>query len=309
MLQSQKYPTTQTCAQRPWKSLDERQNDIVVLEPSDMVQDFDGSRSDDYLDGFSGVELGLDHVETDLSVPLLECEVRALPLSSPVDVNAHLGTSSFSQSRPAFLFCRVWKPHTDTNAGIFLRRRGEAVYISRIAPDSLFGKSNIRAGDRILSVNGSSCLNRTAKKVRQLIRDAPTAVSLIVHNEGGNTNIVSNAAQKYCNKRKVGLYFKNRGGALSISGIDPSGLFADSLLTSGQRCLQVNDSPTPNMRSTAAGRIIADAKDFVTILSSPDETAAMVIACETQRKFMGAVAVSLGVAIGTLGAITGAFSS
>lgn len=273
------------------------------------MQDFGGSHSDEW-DDFSGVELGLDHVvETDLGTPLLldSSEVRAVPLSSPVDL--HLGTSSFSQSRPAFLFCRVWKPHADANAGIFLRRRGEAVYISRIADDGLFTKSNIRAGDRILSVNGSSCLNCNAQEVRQLIRDAPTAVSLIVHNEGGNPNLVSNAAQKHCTRRKVGLYFKNRRGALSISGIDPSGLFADSLLTSGERCLQVNDIPTPNMRSVAAGRIIADAKDFVTILSSPDATAAMVIACETRRKFMGAVAVSLGIAIGTLGAINGAFSS
>ncbi|GAX09340.1 hypothetical protein FisN_6Lh291 [Fistulifera solaris] len=309
MLQSPKPPSIETPIHRPWKSLNERQSDIVVLEPCDIVEDHDGSHSEEW-DRFSGIELGLDHiVETDLSVPLLENEVRAVPLSSTTDVDVHLGTSSFSHSRPALLFCRVWKPHADANVGIFLRRRGDAVYISRISPDGLFARSNIRAGDRILSVNGASCLKRSAKQVRQLFQDAPTAVSLIVHNEDGNPNLVSNASQKHCNRRKVGLSFRNRRGALSISGIDPSGIFADSLLISGQRCLQVNEIPTPNMRSAAAGRIIADAHDFVTILSSPDESAAMVIACERRRKFMGAFAVGVGIAIGSLGAFNGVFSS
>lgn len=308
MMNSQKYPAAQTYPPTPMNRLDEHQNDLVVLEPSDMLQDYGSSRSDDW-DDFSGVELGLDNVETDLSAPLLESEVRATPLTSSADTDQLFVTNSLSNSRPAFLFCRVWKPHAGANTGIFLRRRSGAIYISRIVPGGLFGKSNIRAGDRILSVNGASCLNQTLKNVVQLIKDAPTAVSLIVHNEGGNPNIVSNAAQKHCKDRKVGLYFKNHAGALSISRIDPSGLFADSLLTSGQRCLQVNGISSPNMRSAAAGRVIAEAKDFVTILSRPDESAAMVIACETHRKFMGAVAVGLGIGIGTLGAFTGVFSS
>lgn len=239
---------------------------------------------------------------SDLTSPLLQGEARAVPVETAAGGDPCYEADQIAYTRPEYLSARAFKPTPDSPIGVFLVNRQDAVYISRIARDGLFGKSNLKAGDRLISVNGVSCLHAPAKAVAQLIGAAESSVSLTVRDKDGNPNIVSSSVQKLSLNRMTGIGFKNRRGALYLTRVDTYGLFGDSLVMPGHRCLMVNQCLTPNTPSREAAKIVAEARDFVTIVSRPDASSAMVLACEYNRMWYSGAALAFGVAAGALGA-------
>ena len=248
-----------------------------------------------------------------------EPTATAIPIATPTDkkLSAYYActaaiddTSCSTYTRPEYLYTRIFKPTPSTPTGIVLHAKQQtgSVYIRRIEPGSLLSKSNLRAGDRILSINGISCLRTTATRVANLIRDAPRDVSIMVRNKHGNATLVSSCVQKRYADQKCGIAFQTKRGALHVSRVDVNGLFGNSLLTAGHRCCWINEHVCAgpyscSIPSQQAAEWVCEAPQFVTIVSRPNAATAMVLACETNKVWFSRMAVGFGLAAGAMSAV------
>jgi hypothetical protein len=249
--------------------------------------------------------------DTNENVPSAYAELSEPLLQSPEtslmhNYTLHIATADaqpVGYNRPEFIFAKVIKPSIDASCGLFLKGSEGRVYISRISEKGLFSKSNVRPGDRVISVNGISC--RSAQKFATLIHAAPTFVSIVLHNRGGDPRLVSTSIPKPTRDTKVGFTLRNYRGAIHVGRVDTTGLFSGSLLTPGQRCITINDVNCSLLRATDAAKVVANAENIVTIVSEPRQEWAMVLSCgnEQQKRSWwrrGAIAATTGLA----GAIT-----
>jgi predicted metalloprotease with PDZ domain len=237
----------------------------------------------------------------ELSEPLLQSPEASLMHNYTLHI-ATADAQPVGYNRPEFIFAKVIKPSIHASCGLFLKCSKGTVIISRISEKGLFSKSNLRPGDRVISVNGISC--RTAVKFAALIHAAPTFVAIVLHNREGDPRLVSTSIPKPTRGTKVGVSLKNYRGAIHVGRVDTSGLFAESLLTPGQRCITINDVNCSLLRATDAANVVANAEDIVTIVSEPRQEWAMVLSCgnEQQKSWWrrSAIAATTGLA----GAIT-----
>jgi hypothetical protein len=238
----------------------------------------------------------------ELSEPLLQSPEASLMHNYTLHI-ATADAQPVGYNRPEFIFAKVIKPSIGASCGLFLKGNEGRVYISRISEKGLFSKSNVRPGDRVISVNGISCL--TAHKVAALIHAAPTFVSIVLHNREGDPRLVSTSIPKPTRGTKVGFSLRNYRGAIHVGRVDTTGLFAGSLLTPGQRCITINDVNCSLLRATDAAKVVANAENIVTIVSEPRQEWAIVLSCgnEQQKRSWwrrGAIAATTGLA----GAIT-----
>ena len=241
-----------------------------------------------------------DHV--DLEEPLLQSEARPIHPIAQASCELYHETDHLGFTRPEYLFAKAFKASPDASMGLFLVMRNKALTISRIKADGPFAKSNLRAGDRVVSINGVSCLRvRSTRIAAKLIKAAKSTVSITVRNKGGNPNIVSSCVQKPNPDCRVGITFQRKRGALQLSRVDTDGLLGNSLIVPGHKCLMINGHVTLNATSYDGANIIRDAPDYVTIVSRPDEATAMVLASEKMLWRLRA-AVGVGLAAGALGA-------
>lgn len=270
-------------------------NDPVDVEtaPPDLIQ----------LD--SGVILS--H-HSDLTEPLLATE--AYPVHSwenNVALQANHASMcearSPSRTRPEFLYAKVLKPTRETTVGVFLKNRQDGVYISRLSPSGLMARSNLQPGDRVLAINGVSCICSTAHKVAELIKKAEHSVSIMVYNKHGDPNLVSSCIEKPNPNTRVGVALRKSRGALVISQVHTDGLFVESLLVPGHRCIEINGVRCDILPPADAANHIGQSAQYVTIISRPPQEFAMVLAssCENHRGWWKNTAIAFGLAAGALG--------
>jgi hypothetical protein len=220
-----------------------------------------------------------------------------IPCATPCDNVDTTGTVAYS--RPAIIFTNAIKPTSDSIVGIHFRARDGAVYISRIAHDSLFCGCNLMVGDRVVAVNNISCIGvKRATQVVELLHKtkdsshdpaslAARTVSICVRNEqgGADPRTVSTSIQKPDRFTRVGVSLVNKpGGFLKVTRIEPDSLFSKSLLLPRHRCMRINDMPCDHLTSHEAAEFILAAADRVTIVSEPYEQAAMVISASASSE-------------------------
>lgn len=140
------------------------------------------------------------------------------------------------------------------------------VLISRIDPDSLMAKTPFQVGDRLLSVNQKRCYVMDAKDVVQFMATLEGNVTIVVHNDGGDPNLVESMITKPSLDHRCGLGLASTGRLhLKISNIDADGLFFDTLLNVGDPVVSINGEECEICDAQDAGEIIARAGIYITI--------------------------------------------
>jgi len=228
--------------------------------------------------------------------PLILTEARLIHLfdrSSSVLNASHVETG-VAYTRPEFIYAKVIKPRPDAKVGLFFKTREGATYISRIVENSLFSRTDLQPGDRVISINNKDCLKFKAKRVIELIQKSVDTVSICVRNKQGDPHIVSNTVQKVSADSKIGVALKSKRGALFVSRVLNERPFAHTLLMPGHRCLMINNISCENMSSHEAVNVIANSPDCVTIVSRPRDNFAMVLSCKKQRKWWKQTTVTAG---------------
>jgi hypothetical protein len=222
--------------------------------------------------------------------------------AEPTDDFGRFGSASFeptvltAYTRPEFIYCRVIKPTARTPVGLsFQTRRMKnprgkyCTMVSAIADDGLFADQSshyVRPGDFVVAVNQTSTDGMRSAEVANLIRQSVGTVSLTVRNVGGDPHTVASSSQKPPSDDKVGLSLKNNatGTILSVTRVEPWGIFSESLLLPGHRVLSVNGLPAENMLASVAADSIRDPNcKIVSIVSRARafrELYGVVIGCE-----------------------------
>lgn len=169
-----------------------------------------------------------------------EKEIVALPIEEDPQVSDTQSTRSSETLRAEFISATVIKETEDTPIGMGLVSEDGEVLISSIQPETLIAKTPFRVGDRLLSVNNKRCYILDSQEVDEYIANLVGNVTLVVHNGGGDPNMVESMVFRPRN-RQCGLGLKSSGRRrLRISSIDEKGLFVDSLLTVGDPILSIN---------------------------------------------------------------------
>jgi hypothetical protein len=280
----------------------------IVHLSEDALIETDGADSSDDEDIFNLERAYHDDSDGDLPTATASALTESLiPGSQTRDrsYTFHLETG-VAYSRAEFLFARIRKSSPSEKVGLRFKPVGNnsGVVISWIDPNGLFAKSNLCVGDRVLSVNGKAMLLAKATKVAQAVAMAPRWVDIIVRHKGGDPHIVSTSIQRSSGISKFGVALKTKRGALVVSRINGGGVFAQSLLQPGHRCLSINDLPCDGgWQLKEAAKWISMSREFCTIVSRPQAESAVVLACEAQRTLWTTLALGFGVLAGAASAV------
>ena len=190
--------------------------------------------------------------------------------------------------RAAFASATVLKPNPEAEVGISVEmsvEQGEgSLRVSRIDPDGLFAAAPICVGDTVLSINQTSCKNKDETFFSKLVTESEREVTAVVHTADGDPYLVSTMVTKPSPTSRVGLGFKLVEGYLCVSDIDPTGLFASSILNIGDKCVSIGGISCTCMNPNSAVELIQNEKDSVTLVTRTEQEAGVVLAALTPAR-------------------------
>ena len=208
-----------------------------------------------------------DSNDADSTIPPL---VRALP-STETAVNA--------RKRATLLSATVIKQSLNDKLGLGLLRRDGALRISSIFPGGLLSESTpFHVGDRLISINQVNCQNMSKSQAANLLRSIAGTLTIVVHDEHGDSQLVESMICKPHPDSKLGLGIISSGYSRArLSSISPDGMFVDSLLSRKDLILSINDVSCQYLDSKEVADILVRAKDQVTIIAERKHESAIVI--------------------------------
>lgn len=160
---------------------------------------------------------------------IVVAHMNPLPVSDqPLDIEAGLGT----RNRAAFVTAAVVKKSPDTPLGVVIKEDSNGTLeISSVKERGILYNSPLRAGDKLLSVNGKTCDEMGKRAVLDFLRQVEGVLTLVAHNPGGEPTLVETMIEKPSVDAVVGIAMRwNERGSLEISKISSTGLFGHSLL-------------------------------------------------------------------------------
>lgn len=80
---------------------------------------------------------------------------------------------------PSLISCSVQKPDPSTKVGVALRKKRDAVRVTRVDKDGLFGNSLLMPHHRCMMINGISCAHMSSKTAGELIGMSSDRVTII----------------------------------------------------------------------------------------------------------------------------------
>jgi hypothetical protein len=195
------------------------------------------------------------------------------------------------QRRAEFMSATVIKPNKDTSMGMELTTINGDVVISSIIPNSLVAGTPFRVGDRLLSVNTKRCYIMESKDVESFMATLEGFITIIVHHQGGDPNLVESMVTLPSDASRCGLGLTSAGGrSLKISSLDAGGLFFDSLLNVGDPVVSINDEDCEFQNAEDAAGMIERAGQLITIKAKTLlETGVVVAAYSSNNSTTGSV--------------------
>lgn len=145
----------------------------------------------------------------------------------------------------------VHKESPDTKLGIGLTDVEGQVYISKIAPDGLFGNSDLKAGQRLVSIGGTSTkgLNKTASI--KILKASSGKVSVLT--EEATIRVVT--VTKDPENPSVGIGLRTKDGTIVIGSIKETSIFHNTELAPGQRLISINKSPCKGLTQSVVAQL------------------------------------------------------
>jgi predicted metalloprotease with PDZ domain len=210
-----------------------------------------------------------------------------IPLATMELVPQKSCQESTIERTPAIICVAVLKSkEKNSSTGILLRDADDVLQIVEIKRGGLFDGTPIKVGDHVLSVNNISCEQMNATRVSRLIQRAKHSVTLVVHRPDGDPYLVSTTVTKPEPACRVGVGVQIYNGSLRISSVDPSGLFAGSILKIGDKIVSICDISCTCMDANAAIELIRQEEQAVTIVTWTEAETGVVIAATKAIPFI-----------------------
>jgi hypothetical protein len=216
--------------------------------------------------------------------------VSAEPIEADIDLEVQssvlvASTNTADGSRAEFLSATVLKTTGDAMLGIGLMEHQDGtIYISRLLPEGPLGQSPFRVGDKLLSINtkGSDYLDRVTAAA--LLRALEGTITIVAQNVGGDPKLVETMVEKAKPDSIVGIGLTwSIRGSLEVTNVVASGLFAHSLVNSGDRVISINKIGCNRISPSSAVVIIRNSPRFVTFLTETHSDTGVVLAASSDH--------------------------
>jgi C-terminal processing protease CtpA/Prc len=253
--------------------------DCSGLSPSDALELFRASRN--------GVTINTSSVPSRNRVTINTSSVARQNPDRAIRVSEQVPTSVPARGRAELINAVAWKSTAETQLGLrFQSLKDGSFVISEIHSGSLFGNSDLRSGDHVISINAVSCFGTGYRTALSQIRSIVAPVTILARNPGGASGRVSVTIIKPSPTIRVGVYFKTVKGKLYVDFCEKP------VLNSGDRILSINDTDyTQKSAGEAAEFVRAQSAVFIIASrtpiqasSSPVEVPAVVIPKRTRPK-------------------------
>ena len=190
---------------------------------------------------------------------------------------------SLKQNRAALLSATVLKENRNDKVGLGLSNNCTDqcfhLTISSILPGGLLSESPFQVGDQLLSINNISCQDMRASVALQLLRNITGAMTIVVGNPFGDTQLVETMVSKPQKKSKTGLSIISNGYSQTcVYYIKPRSIIATSLLNRYDLILSINGISCQYLDSRESASIVAHADSRLTILAKRRSESAVVLA-------------------------------
>lgn len=242
--------------------------------------------------------------ETAVTVPTIHLEegdaeavVASNVVTSMRDVEVQGGESTrdlnFKDKRAEFISVTFWKDHPHVPLGISFGKGPQEPRISDLAAGSLAQDTPLQPGDIILSVNNEQVNKKlTSAQVANRLKDSFGAVTVVVHNEGGASNLVESMVMKENPSERLGISLRSfTGGRIAVQKIDSGTKFVNSLLNVGDTVLSINGTAMAEVKLAAAADLIKNAPMRVTILARTQRETGVVVAELSDRYIASSTSV------------------
>jgi C-terminal processing protease CtpA/Prc len=210
---------------------------------------------------------------TATEVSFLNLEANAVPIQEENEI------------KPGLISVMVYKPTKATTLGVVLSRADGDLKIARLT-EGLLSTSTLRRGYHLLSINNVSSIDWSVEEVIRHLQEAVGEIHILASNpKDGDPNYVQAIASKASPRAKVGLKFKRSDGrCLKIGDVMENGLFANSVLNTGDDVITVNNIPTRDLRPTVVVDVVKRAMDTVSILAKTHGAFGVVLSQRRERR-------------------------
>jgi predicted metalloprotease with PDZ domain len=189
--------------------------------------------------------------------------------------------------RPEFISHTFVKKSVAERLGLKLKAISPTIMaIDRANKDSLLAQSPLQAGDKLISINTQICCKMTSEQICELLTKSTGIITIVVHNEGGVSDLVESMTTKESVEEKCGLGFRtDANNDLTIYKIFPDGKFSGSLLNPSDKVIFVNGVFTGcGTTPLEAANLVRSAPKNVTVVAKPGHERGIVVAEVAKRK-------------------------
>ena len=201
-----------------------------------------------------------------------------------VDVEGGRSTRAFhpSHKRAEFISATFYKDTVVSPIGVVLQHSPttKQVTLHSINPGTPAERSPLKPGDIFLSVNSKNCSDLNGNEVGTLIRMAVGKLTIIAHNEDGDSSLVESMVAKPSRARdkKWGISLKTTNNKILVAKITSHGLLYDSLVNVGDELVLINETPCIQMSAKDAASMIQHSHNQVTLLTKTTRETGVVLA-------------------------------
>jgi hypothetical protein len=196
----------------------------------------------------------------------------AVPIFEENGAVEALPSPAFEPNRPKFLSVTVSKNSALVSSlGVVL---SNGLRVESFENTGLLVNSPVRVGDKLFSINHRLCHNMSRRKVKRLVAKLSGSITFVFHNQKGDSSLVESTVP---NPGGIELASTNENGELSVSSIDPSGIFASSLLNAGDNVLSVNGASCQQFGPSFVFDILNGNPTFATVLARISRRNALVL--------------------------------
>lgn len=213
----------------------------------------------------------------DFGVPMIAS------VSAAFGARMDLGTMEYLEEegiQPRFIYVKCHKPTVDALLGIeFSENSGSALKIDKINRSGILGSSPLKEGYDVLAIDGKVCTTWTKSEATDYLMRRHSDIVIVARNFAGTSSYVVAQAAKPTPRSKAGLTFrKYSNGPLTIGQVNPTGIFAGSILNEKDDVLSINGIPARSLSTSDACAIIEDATDTVTVVARTNSNTGIVLA-------------------------------
>jgi C-terminal processing protease CtpA/Prc len=177
----------------------------------------------------------------------------------------------------------VKKETPDSRLGIGLKTINGHLIISSIAPDGLFANTELKVAYKLVSINAKNCDNLTKVEAINLLKEAPSTLTLVQEDVG----MLSVTVQKETVDTKLGITITEMNDKIVITNIAEDGVFANTPLVPGLRLLCINSTLCKGIGKADVVAIFKQAVGDVTVIAEKVGVITAVATKETPESKIG----------------------